>query len=67
MKWRYETYFEKKDRLSMWTPWFAWHPVGYNGKAFWLCKIERKMVYAPFIEPYWIYREIEQTQNRKDE
>lgn len=67
MKWRYETYEEKRDRLEKWHRWFAWKIVRVNGVAYWLTTLERKAIPAAFsikashlslgLDPMWEYRE----------
>ena len=36
MRWRSETYEEKKKRLETWRPWFAWRPVMIDNERVWL-------------------------------
>jgi len=43
MRWKVETYYEQKKRLSLWHTWFAWIPVtDEKGNWFWLEKVARK-------------------------
>jgi hypothetical protein len=36
MRWRTETFDERKKRLETWRPWFAWRPVVIDGHRVWL-------------------------------
>ena len=53
MKWKYETWAEKDERLQQWHRWFAWHPVWSEGTGYWLCHLERKAKWE------WHYRVFE--------
>lgn len=62
MKWKVETWNEKKARLSEWHTWFAWHPVSVDeGVYVWLKRIERLGRFSRFsnldYDWHWTYRE----------
>ncbi len=38
-----ETYDEWDERMRNWHPWFAWHPVSWDGGFAWLEHLDRKM------------------------
>ena len=42
MRWRTETYKERKERLEQWRPWFAWLPVVIDGERVWLEWVYRR-------------------------
>lgn len=42
MRWKAETFQEKKTRLGTWRKWFAWHPVVVDGERVWLEWIYRR-------------------------
>lgn len=47
MKFKYETWSSKIERLLLWHKWFAWHPVWDNGTCYWLETVERRTVFNP--------------------
>jgi hypothetical protein len=47
--------FYEKD-LSVWLPWFAWHPVRINGKRVWGRWVERALLEEYHTGPLWRYR-----------
>jgi hypothetical protein len=42
MRWKTETYKEKKERLEKWRKWFAWHPIVIDGERVWLEWVYRR-------------------------
>lgn len=42
MRWRSETFNEKRKRLETWRPWFAWRPVMIDNERVWLEWIYRR-------------------------
>jgi hypothetical protein len=42
MRWRTETFDERKKRLETWRPWFAWRPVVVGKERIWLEWIFRR-------------------------
>lgn len=42
MRWRSETFDERRKRLETWRPWFAWRPVLIGSERVWLEWIFRR-------------------------
>lgn len=42
MRWKTETFNEKRERLKKWRPWFAWRPVVIDSDRVWLEWIYRR-------------------------
>ncbi len=57
MMFRIETHDQKAERLSDWSPWFAWHPVGLgDGGFFWLETVERRAEWtSSWHEGWWTW------------
>jgi hypothetical protein len=36
MRWKTETLAERRERLMIWRPWFAWRPVMIGNERVWL-------------------------------
>lgn len=58
MKWKYETFEQKEQRLGQWHKYFCWLPVSYKGTTYWLCYIERKIILDRWWGDWHYYREI---------
>lgn len=43
MRWKTETFNERRDRLGKWRPWFAWKPVMIENERVWLEWIYRRI------------------------
>lgn len=59
MKWKYETWRQKLERLENWHRWFAWHPVWDEECGYWLEYVDRKghFVAMPDVAFWnWSYR-----------
>lgn len=49
MRWKSETFEERRKRLETWRPWFAWRPVVIDGERVWLEWIFRRTkVHTPY-------------------
>jgi hypothetical protein len=77
MKWHGgETKKAKRNRLSEWHKYFAWHPVvvgySYNGRKIkcWMCYVERQGKHDSYFSDFrnwrWEYRELERTQETQE-
>jgi len=62
MRWTYETYTQEDKRLAKWHRRFAWFPVAFEGKAWWLCRVwarRKDVLHAPLLGTLekWEYKD----------
>lgn len=55
MRWKTETYDERKTRLATWRRWFAWRPVMIDNERVWFEWVYRRtLIYSSSMDDYYV-------------